>query len=318
MKKIIVTIGPSLLDNHLIRDIHTKNYIYRINGAHGDIHQIERYIQQILTEVPNAEVLLDLPGNKIRLENLNQPLQLKQLEKFTLSADQINYPDFYHHLKKGDVVWANDSIFKFIVHEVDRQHVVFESHSDGVLTNNKGLHVRGIHHGIPFLFQKDKELLELAGRHRLSYLGLSFVRNIEDILEVRNKVDSSIQLISKIETAEAVRNIDSILNFVDYVLVDRGDLSTEVGLSKVPSYQKYIVERGLFFNKKVFLATQFLKTMEVNPIPTIAEVIDLYNTLKMGVYGIQLSEETAIGAHPVKCLSVIHDLLNEIVQELKL
>ena len=90
-----------------------------------------------------------------------------------------------------------------------------------------------------------------------------------------------------------------------------------IGLEKVPAYQKFIVDRALFYNKKVFLATQFLKTMETSPIPTIAEVVDLYNTFKMGVYGIQLSEETAIGAHVDQCLAIIQRVLQEIIHELK-
>ena len=95
-------------------------------------------------------------------------------------------------------------------------------------------------------------------------------------------------------------------------MVDRGDLSTEVGIEKIPAYQAHILNKALYFNKKVFLATQFLKNMEINPIPTIPEVIDLYNTLQMGIYGIQMSEETAVGKYPKECLEMIAKLMDEI------
>ena len=99
---------------------------------------------------------------------------------------------------------------------------------------------------------------------------------------------------------------------IEFILIDRGDLSTEIGIEKIPAYQRFIVNKALFCNKKVFLATQFLKSMELNPIPTIPEVIDLYNTLSSGIYGVQMSEETAIGQHPKECLDIIIKLMDEI------
>ena len=107
----------------------------------------------------------------------------------------------------------------------------------------------------------------------------------------------------------------SILDEVEYILIDRGDLSTEVGLSKIPYYQNYLVNKAVFAGKKVFLATQFLKSMEKNPIATFPEVIDLYNILKSGIYGIQMSEETAVGKYPQNCLDTIVNLMEEIHNE---
>lgn len=119
------------------------------------------------------------------------------------------------------------------------------------------------------------------------------------------------------ETKAAVDNLDQILQSVDHILVDRGDLSTEIGLEKVPSYQRFIVKKTLFYNKRVFLVTQFLKNMEDKPVPTIAEIVDMYNSLKMGIYGIQLSEETAIGKYPKECLKIIERMIQEVGSEVK-
>ena len=105
------------------------------------------------------------------------------------------------------------------------------------------------------------------------------------------------------------------MNEVQFIWVDRGDLSTEIGIEKIPAYQTFILNKATFYNKKVFLATQFLKNMELNPIPTIPEVIDMYNTLRSGVYGLQLSEETAIGKYPKECLHTIVKLMDEIDSE---
>lgn len=318
MKKIIATVGPSLLNNIKLSSLHDEKNIYRINGAHGSINDIEKYILKIKSQEPSAKILMDLPGNKVRTAGFkNGYINIEEEKKFNLSFDQMNYIDFYKYLKPNDIVWANDSIFKFKVLGIDEVNklISFESFSTGKLQNNKGMHVRGVHENIPFLFEKDKDLIQLANKYLLSYVGLSFVRNRQDIIEAKDLINPNITIISKVETKSAVDNLDEILKEVDHILVDRGDLSTEIGLNKVPGYQKHIIAKSIFHGKKVFLATQFLKSMEFNPIPTIPEVIDLYNTLKSGIYGIQMSEETAVGKYPENCLRIINDLMTEIRNE---
>lgn len=318
MKKIIATVGPSLLYTTPLCEVHNERNIYRINGAHGSIEDIEKYILEIRSQVEDAKILMDLPGNKIRTTNFQDGfIDVVENELFNLKFNQTNFQDFFKYLERGNIIWANDSIFKFEVKDIDfeRSEISFLSHSTGRLLNNKGMHARGIHDTIPFLFDKDIELIKLANKHKLAYVGLSFVRTREDILEAKKLIHSDIAIISKVETIAAVKHLVDILNEVDYILIDRGDLSTEIGLEKVPAYQKYIIDKALFYGKKVFLATQFLKSMEYNPIPTIPEVIDMYNTLKSGIYGIQMSEETAVGKYPKNCLETICNLMDEINSE---
>lgn len=317
MKKIIATVGPSLLHTVSITEVHNNKLIYRINGAHGSINDIEKYILKIRNQVNNADILLDLPGNKVRTANLpNGFIEIEKNKEFSLLFTQMNYINFFKHLKNGDTVWANDSIFKFTVSKITEKEIFFMSHSTGILKDNKGMHVRGIHKNIPFLFSKDKKLIELANKYNIEYVGLSFVRTASDILIAKKLLQANINIISKVETLSAVQHLDDILKIVKYILIDRGDLSTEIGLNKVAKYQQFIIDKALFYGKNIFLATQFLKSMEMNPIPTIPEVIDMYNTLKSGIYGIQMSEETAIGKYPVECLNVIQSLVDEIQSEL--
>lgn len=317
MKRIIATVGPSLLHDVPLKDVHNENIIYRINGAHGSIEDIEKYILSIRSQVSDAKILMDLPGNKVRTSNFKDGyIDIESGKEFSIGFNQTNYQEFFKHLKVGLDVWANDSIFKFQVKKIDAEtaNITFISHSTGRLLNNKGMHVRGIHSNIPFLFDKDKKLINLANKYELDFVGLSFVRDAQDIHAAKKLIKTS-EIISKVETLSSVKNLDEILNEVKYILIDRGDLSTEIGLEKVPSYQKYIIDKSLYYNKKVFLATQFLKSMENNPLPTIAETIDLYNTLKSGIYGIQMSEETAVGKYPKECLNVINNSMKEIKSE---
>ena len=318
MKKIIATVGPSLLHTTPLKDVHNERNIYRINGAHGTVDDIEQYILKIQAQIPDANILMDLPGNKVRTAGFsNGHIDIVDGQDFTLKFSQMNYNKFYSHLNNGDTVWANDSIFKFTVKEIDEENknIILSSHSTGRFLNNKGMHVRGIHKNIPFLFEKDKGLIELANKYNLAYIGLSFVRTRDDVQEAKNLITSDSIIISKIETVAAVENLIDILDEVEHILIDRGDLSTEIGLEKVPAYQQYIIDKAVYHGKKVFLATQFLKSMEHNPIPTIPEVIDMYNTLKSGIYGIQMSEETAVGKYPKNCLDTIVGLMEEIKSE---
>lgn len=314
MKKYILTTGPALGAEVPLKEVHSDKNIYRINGAHGSVEKIEKTICNIRGQIPDAAILLDLPGNKVRTANISEGIPLEKGKPFTLSSDQFNYRDFYSHLKPGMTAWANDSIFEFEVVSADREKITFLSKSDGVLLNGKGVHVRGIHDRIPFLFEKDRQLIDLANRYRLDYIGLSFVRSAENVQEAKALAVSGIQLISKIETIDAVENINQILPLVNYILVDRGDLSTDIGVEKIPRFQKYIIEKALYFDVKVFLATQVLKNMETKPIPTIGETEALYEILKSGVYGVQMSEETAVGRHVKACVQFL-DTMNQEVQK---
>ena len=258
MKKYILTVGPALGTEVPLKEVHNEKNIYRINGAHGSIEDIERMIQNIRSQIPESEILLDLPGNKVRTANIKEGIQLEKGKTFTLSCDHFNYRDFYRHLKPGMTAWANDSIFEFEVVSADENGIVFLSKSDGVLINNKGVHVRGIHKDIPFLFEKDRQLIDLANRYKLDYVGLSFVRFPENVKEAAALIGSGTKIISKIETIDAVEHLKEILPLVKYILVDRGDLRGSRNiLSKRPSTP----------TSKSFWPPRSLRTWRPSPSP---------------------------------------------------
>ena len=315
MQKYILTTGPALANEVPLREIHSEKNIYRINGAHGSVAEIEKSIRNIRSQIPDAVILMDLPGNKVRTANIEVGVQLEKGKNFELRSDQFNYPDFYRHLKPGMIAWANDSVFEFEVISANAEKIVFRSKSDGVLINGKGVHVRGIHKDIPFLFEKDRRLIELANQYRLDFVGLSFVRTPENVKEAKTLLCEHTQVISKIETIDAVEHINGILPLVNYILVDRGDLSTDIGIEKIPRFQKYIIDKALYFDVKVFLATQVLKNMETKPLPTIGEIEALYEIMKSGVYGVQLSEETAVGRYVPECVRLLEQMDQEIKAE---
>jgi pyruvate kinase len=159
------------------------------------------------------------------------------------------------------------------------------------------------------------DLINIACENDIDYLSLSYVRTAQDIKEIKNILlknnNRHIQLFAKIETLTAVKNLESILKGVDHICVDRGDLSADIGILNLPAAQDYILNIAKKANKNVYLATQFLKNMEHHPVPLIAEISDLHKTIKLGINGIQLSEETAVGKYPVECAKIVFDMLNQ-------
>ncbi len=314
---IIVSVGPSLLSNQeKLQEIDSYgNCIYRLNGAHLEPSGVSSFAKNLRESLRDPLIMLDLPGNKVRTKNLFDPIRLVKGYTVDLHKSQVNYPEFYTLLKPGDIILAQDATLTLKVKSVSNETIHAESHSDGLLLNNKGLHVPGIHEKIPFVFEKDLQLIKVACQEKLQCLSLSFVRNKQDIEQIKAILEkehsSEMEIFAKIETAAALENLEEILSLVNQVNVDRGDLSSDIGLLNLPEAQEKIISTSKKHGKDIYLATQFLKNMEENPVPLIAEVMDLAKTLGQGVSGIQLSEETAIGKYPEKCVKLIFDIKDQ-------
>lgn len=310
--ELIITVGPSIFKKDIIhRIIRRISPIFRINGAHVLPEHIADTVEYMRRIDRNVKLLVDLPGNKIRTKDVLDPIVLRKKDTFSLLHTQVNFPDFSKFLKKGDIILANDSNLKFEVEDICSGETRFRSHSDGHLENNKGLHISGIHGSIPFLFERDIRLLDIIIEKNIDYVGLSFVRDARDIHTVKDILRSrcsGVCIICKVEKLEAIRNLNEILQLSGSILIDRGDLSSEVGLLRLPHYQEHIIKMAKSKKTNIFLATQVLKNMQAKPVPLISEVIDLYNALRNGIHGIQLSEETAIGSFPEECVFLIADM----------
>lgn len=318
--ELIVTIGPAILGTDKLREIDScGKCIFRINGAHTDVETARRITKTVRGVLPEARIMIDLPGAKLRTSNLPEPIRLVKGDTFELSDYQINYPEAITLIKPGDEILANDSNYWLEVTATNGRSVKIFSHCDGLLDNNKGLHIKGLSEKLPFFFERDIELIRWAGADMVDYISLSYVRDAEDVQQATDILakngNTTAQLIAKIETSSAVENLDGILEKVSIVNIDRGDLSTEIGMLELPFTQEKIIEKSMKAEKKVFLATQFLKNMESHPVPLIAEMTDLCKTIQQGVSGIQLSEETAIGRYPVECARLVFDIYNRCVAD---
>ncbi|MFH1617191.1 MAG: pyruvate kinase [Candidatus Margulisiibacteriota bacterium] len=307
----IVTVGPSILEEEKLVAINSfGKCIYRINGAHVGRSDLTGVVENIRAVLPNASIMLDLPGNKVRINRLAEPIPLSKGTSFYLYEDQVNYAPFLKMLQRSDTILANDSIFLLEVVETGGKRVRLRSHSDGVLLPGKGLHAQRVYAQLPFLFDKDRELIELACETGLSYLSLSYVRDARDIQQAKELINGEVPIISKIETLAAVKNLNAILAEVDMINIDRGDLSSDIGMLNLPAMQRQIIREAKNAGKQVFLATQVLHNMEQYPVPTISEIIDLERYINSGIDGVQLSGETAVGKYPIECVKLIFSLYN--------
>jgi pyruvate kinase len=308
--QVIVTVGPATLKKDVLKRIYEVGpCIFRINGAHSSPLDMKEKVHFIKGVISQAQIMLDLPGNKIRLAGLKEPIKLKKGELLDIHSDQINYSDFYKIVKPADMVFAQDSTLMLEVVAIKNKTIELLSHSNGLLEDKRGLHVKKICDDLPFLFEKDIKLIDAGCKLGITYLGISYVRTADDIIKVKKEIDkinvSKPTLIAKIETAKALDNLEKIFEQVSNILVDRGDLSSEVGLQNLPLCQEKVINAAKKAGKNIFLATQFLKNMQTHPIPLIAESLDLYRTLTSGICGIQLSEETAVGHYPFECVEYV-------------
>ena len=315
---VIVTVGPATLDPEILSEIDgTEACIYRLNGAHLNAAELPKQVAFVRRCIPEARVLLDLPGRKIRSRGLVEPLHLEVGDTVEVGPEDVNFSDFHKYVTLGDHILASDSLVTLEVEAIVDGVVTLRSLSSGVLLNHKGLHIPTERQTVPALLQDDLELIEAAGRipGGVDYLGLSYVHDASDVEQLKvqaSKVGVAAQLMAKIETRSALEHLDEILGAADSLLIDRGDLSAEIGLLDLPVSQAAVLETAKAAGVPVFLATQFLTSMLTRPVPLLAELMDLHRTIADGAAGIQLSEETAVGEYPLVCVQTIAALVERI------
>ncbi|MDG2308738.1 MAG: pyruvate kinase [Candidatus Binatia bacterium] len=308
---IIATISSRILNENVLPELIQEGAtIARLNGAHCSIETLKPMIADIRRIAGrNIKIMIDLPGRKVRTRDLVDPIVLRQKGKFHLYSHQVNYAPFLQMLQKGQEILANDGLFRFEVAEKLPDRVTFISHSEGVLENNKGLHVINGTANVPALLEQDHAIIDLAKKTDVDLLALSFVHTADDVRGCLECLEgSSVGLVTKVETQLAVENLSEILDVSDPILIDRGDLAAEVGVQNVPLVQDHIIREALMRDRGILLATQFLHTMVKQPTPLIAEVNDIHASIRKNVQGLQLSEETAIGRYPVECVKIMRGI----------
>lgn len=315
--KIVATIGPASSHGPLLSDMIAAGLnVARLNFSHGSHEEHAARVKLVRAAGKRAgkrvAILQDLGGPKIRIGDFaDGPVTLVPGARFTLTTEKvagtvsktyINYPMLPREVKRGMSIMINDGKIRLSVESITKTDVVCRVVVGGEVSNRKGVNVPGANLSIRSLTGKDKDDVKFGIEHDVEFIALSFVRQASDVEELRailKKAGSKAMIVAKMETEEAVANMDAILAVTDAVMVARGDLAVEIGPENVPMVQKTLIKKANRLGKPVITATQMLDSMEHAPVPTRAEVSDVANAIFDGTDAIMLSGETATGDYPL-------------------
>ncbi len=320
--KIIATIGPASESKQTIKELILAGATcFRFNFKHSDLswhkERIER-VRQVSKQlsIPVA-LFIDLQGPEVRIGDLpGGSFKLKKGERVVLAAETLSgkktipIPDkkVFAKLKTGNIIYLDDAFIELKVVEKKKDYFIVEVVEGGVLKSRKGANFPSLDLELATLVEKDMKALTLAQTEDLDFIGLSFVRDEIDIINLKKELKKRkirAKVIAKIETSQAVANFDAILEHTDAVMVARGDLAVEFPFEKVPGIQKEIIKKCRNRAVPVIVATQMLQSMVDYPRPTRAEISDVANAVYDFADCLMLSGESAAGKHPVKALKTM-------------
>jgi pyruvate kinase len=330
--KIICTIGPSSESFTMLEKLAKAGMnIVRLNMSHGDHESHMKVIKSVRTlnkklENPIA-ILIDTQGPEIRTGDIKQELNLKKddvisvvargEENVEFTSIRVNYEDLVNDVTIGDMITVDNGLINLEVLTKEDRTMQCKVIDGGILKSKRHVNLPGIRVNLPAITEKDKRDILFSISQEVDFIALSFVRNAEDVDQLKallgNKVEK-IKIISKIEDQEGLKNLSEILDKSDGVMVARGDLGVEIPIEKLPRVQRRIIRSCAQQGKRVIVATHMLESMIENPIPTRAEVTDVANAVYEEADAIMLSGESAIGKYPVKCVEILSRITLSIEQ----
>jgi len=301
--------------------------VARINFSHGNRDEQRQRVKQVreLSAEVGREVGImgDLQGPKIRVKRFAQTsVKLENGAEFFLDPGLgdlegtkdgvgVAYEALADDLEPGNTLLLNDGQITLNVERIEGSRVHTTVIQGGILSDHKGINLKGGGLSAPALTEKDLEDIRLAAELELDFLAVSFVRTADDVNQARKLMKEAgrdMLIVAKIERTEAVANIGPIVDATDVIMVARGDLGVEMGYAELTGMQKQIIRRTRRSNKIVITATQMMESMISNPLPTRAEVSDVANAVMDGTDAVMLSAETAVGEYPVEVVEAMSEV----------
>ncbi len=330
--KLIATMGPACSDPEVLEKlILTGVDVCRLNMSHGTFED-HKYFIKLIREINKkhnifTSLLLDLQGPKIRVGRISENVKIEKGQKIILATNikdvektlegiykiPVDYPDFAKDVKKGAVILIEDGLIRLKALESDgKNEVLAEVIYGKVIKPRKGINLPNVELSIPSITDKDKEAIKFGVENGVEWVALSFVRKPEELFELREilkTLGSEAKIIAKIEKPESLKNIDSIIEAADAIMVARGDLGVEIPIEEVPFWQKTIIRKCNQKAKVVIVATQMLDSMIENSTPTRAEATDVANAVLDGADALMLSGETSVGKYPIEAVKVMTNIM---------
>ena len=325
--KIVATMGPASWHKNVMKDMIIAGVnVFRVNFSHGDHETHRRTIRLVkeLNEEFNCKtaVLADLQGPKLRIGDVEEGAVINEGDTLTFTTNKVegtaelvymNYQKFPQDVNTGEHILLDDGKLMCEVLETNKKDtVVTKVIQGGPLKSKKGVNLPITKVSLPCLTEKDLKDVVVAMEEGVEWIGLSFVRDADDVNELRkiiNDFGSFAKIVSKIEKPEAVVDIDKIIDATDAIMVARGDLGVEIPYSSVPMVQKMIVEKCHLKAKPCIIATQMMESMIDSQSPTRAEVNDVANSVCDGADAVMLSGETSVGKFPAKVVETMANIV---------
>lgn len=319
--KIIATVGPSVNSKDGIKKlVEAGADVLRLNFSHGTEEDHSNVVKWIRELEKSVAIMQDIQGPKIRTGEAKESTQFKKSDeikitnKETISDDNviyINYKDLFKDLNSGERIFIDDGQIVIRIIKKTKSSMLGQVEVGGELRSNQGVAFPDSKLSVSAITEKDIADLKFGKKLDIDIVAVSFVRDANDIKKVREIIDKNIKIIAKIELKNAVKNLDSIIDEADGVMVARGDLGVQLDLEKVPFIQKQILNEANAKGKITVTATEMLQSMKESHRPTRAEVTDITNAILEGTDCVMLSAETAIGNHPEVVVSAMSDICKE-------
>ena len=319
--KIIATVGPSVNSKDGIKKlVEAGADVLRLNFSHGTEEDHSNVVKWIRELEKSVAIMQDIQGPKIRTGEAKESTQFKKSDeikitnKETISDDNIiyiNYKDLFKDLNSGERIFIDDGQIVVRIIKKTKTSMLGQVEVGGELRSNQGVAFPDSKLSVSAITKKDIADLKFGKKLDIDIVAVSFVRDANDIKKVREIIDKNIKIIAKIELKNAVKNLDSIIDEADGVMVARGDLGVQLDLEKVPFIQKQILNEANAKGKITVTATEMLQSMKESHRPTRAEVTDITNAILEGTDCVMLSAETAIGNHPEVVVSAMSDICKE-------
>lgn len=324
LTKIVATIGPATCSAQNIDRIGRMGVaVCRLNFSHGN-YEVHGTTIKTIKAVNAAKghslaIMLDTKGPEVRTGDVEKPIVVKAGELYTFTskptgkekypAIKVDYPSFSTDVKNARCILIDNGAIEFTVESIEKSGaVIARALEDGKIGSRRHVNLPGAHISLPSFTKKDWEDIEFGVKMGVDFIATSFVRSGKDIQTLKKflaKHGSDAEIIAKIETPEAVHNIDAIVEHADGIMVARGDLGAEVPFEDVPAIQDELVRKCRSVGKPVIVATHMLESMILSPMPTRAEVTDIAYAAKSQADSTMLSGETTTGLFPFKAIDAM-------------
>ena len=329
--KIVATVGPACdTYDKLLSLVKAGVNVFRLNfshGSHEDKSKIIEHIRKINSTEPfNIAILGDLQGPKLRVGEIEGGSMLvEEGEILTFTNTKlvgnkeriyVSYPNLHDDVKIGNIIMIDDGKLEVKVISIEKNHdVKVQVKLGGILSSKKGLNLPDTKISLPAITEKDEGDLAFIIEQKLDWVALSFVRRVNDIVGLREKLNqkkSKTKIIAKIEMPEALTNLREIILESDGIMVARGDLGVELPVEQVPLIQKQIIRKSIHRAKPVIVATQMMESMIDRTKPNRSEITDVANAVLEGADAVMLSGETATGNYPTLVVETMRKIIMEV------